>query len=230
MRNKMWKAFGLLGLLASLSLVTPAKTYAAEIAVETSTTLYVKMDVPVSVLDTAESEGTILSKTEEGKTYEVVEPPKDGWVKIKLSNGQGYIKSSSATLIEKSVEKVDKSALKRQEVVDYALQFVGGRYVYGGVNPNTGVDCSGFTRYVLGKAGGINISRSSRTQSAEGQIVSYQNARPGDLVFYGKNGSINHVALYMGDGKVVHASTEKTGIIVTNVMYRQPVKFVSVIN
>lgn len=230
MRNKMWKAFGLLGLLASLSLVTPAKTYAAEIAVETSTTLYAKMDVPVSVLDTAESEGTILSKTEERKTYEVVEPPKDGWVKIKISDGQGYIKSSSATLIEKSVEKVDKSALKRQEVVDYALQFVGGRYVYGGVNPNTGVDCSGFTRYVLGKAGGINISRSSRTQSAEGQIVSYQNARPGDLVFYGKNGSINHVALYMGDGKVVHASTEKTGIIVTNVMYRQPVKFVSVLN
>lgn len=230
MRNKMWKAFGLLGLLASLSLVTPAKTYAAEIAVETSTTLYAKMDVPVTVLDTAESEGMILSKTEEGKTYEVVEPPKDGWVKIKISDGQGYIKSSSATLIEKSVEKVDKSALKRQEVVDYALQFVGGRYVYGGVNPNTGVDCSGFTRYVLGKAGGINISRSSRTQSAEGQIVSYQNARPGDLVFYGKNGSINHVALYMGDGKVVHASTEKTGIIVTNVMYRQPVKFVSVLN
>ena len=230
MRNKMWKAFGLLGLLASLSLVTPAKTYAAEIAVETSTTLYAKMDVPVTVLDTAESEGMILSKTEEGKTYEVVEPPKDGWVKIKISDGQGYIKSSSATLIEKSVEKVDKSALKRQEVVDYALQFVGGRYVYGGVNPNTGVDCSGFTRYVLGKAGGVNISRSSRTQSAEGQIVSYQNARPGDLVFYGKNGSINHVALYMGDGKVVHASTEKTGIIVTNVMYRQPVKFVSVLN
>jgi cell wall-associated NlpC family hydrolase len=230
MKNKMWKAFGLLGLLASLSLVTPAKTYAAEIAVETSTTLYAKMDVPVSVLDTAKTDGTILSKTEEGKTYEVVEPPKDGWVKIKISEGQGYIKSSSATMIEKSVEKVDKSALKRQEVVDYALQFVGGRYVYGGVNPNTGVDCSGFTRYVLGKAGGVNISRSSRTQSAEGQIVSYQDARPGDLVFYGKNGSINHVALYMGDGRVVHASTEKTGIIVTNVMYRKPVKFVSVLN
>lgn len=230
MRNNMWKALGLLGLLASLSLVTPAKTYAAEIAVETSTTLYAKMDGPVSVLDTAESEGTILSKTEEGKTYEVVEPPKEGWMKIKISDGQGYIKSSSATLFEKSVEKVDKSALKRQEVVDYALQFVGGRYVYGGVNPNTGVDCSGFTRYVLGKAGGVNISHSSRTQSAEGQIVSYENARPGDLVFYGKNGSINHVALYMGDGKVVHASTEKTGIIVTNVMYRKPVKFVSVLN
>ncbi|WP_394525079.1 C40 family peptidase [Lacrimispora sp. JR3] len=230
MRNKKWKVFGLLGLLAGLGFVSPEKTYAAEIPVETSTALYAKLDAPVSVFHAAEPDGTILLKTEEGKTYEVEEPPKDGWVKIRIPDGQGYIKSSSATLIEKSVEKVDKAALKRQEVLDYALQFVGGRYVYGGVNPNTGVDCSGFTRYVLGKAAGVNISHSSRTQSAQGQPVSYENARPGDLVFYGKNGSINHVALYMGDGKVVHASTEKTGIIVTNVMYRKPVKFVSVLN
>lgn len=230
MRNKMWKAFGLLGLLAGLGLVTPAKAYGAEIAVETSTTLYAKMDVPVSVLNTANLSGSILSSAEEGKTYEVIEAPKDGWVRIKVPQGEGYIKSSSATLIEKAQEKVDKSALKRQEVVDYALQFVGGRYVYGGVNPNTGVDCSGFTKYVLGKAGGVTVSRDSRSQSSDGKIVSYQNARAGDLVFYGKSGSINHVALYMGDGKVVHASTEKTGIIVTNVMYRKPVKFVSVLN
>jgi cell wall-associated NlpC family hydrolase len=226
MKNKMWKAFGLLGLLAGLGLVTPAKAYGAE----TSTTLYAKMDVPVSVLNTANSSGSILSSAEEGKTYEVIEAPKDGWVRIKVPQGEGYIKSNSATLIEKAQEKVDKSALKRQEVVDYALQFVGGRYVYGGVNPNTGVDCSGFTKYVLGKAGGVNVSRDSRSQSSDGKIVSYENARAGDLVFYSKNGSINHVALYMGDGRVVHASTEKTGIIVTNVMYRKPVKFVSVLN
>ena len=230
MKNKMWKAFGLLGLLCGLGLVTPAKVHGAEIVVETSTTLYAKIDVPVSVLNTANPSGSILSNAEEGKTYEVMEAPKDGWGRIKVPQGEGYIKSSSATLIEKAQEKVDKSALKRQEVVDYALQFVGGRYVYGGVNPNTGVDCSGFTRYVLSKAGGVNISRSSRSQSVEGRIVSYENARAGDLVFYGKNGSINHVALYMGDGRVVHASTEKTGIIVTNVMYRKPVKFVSVMN
>jgi cell wall-associated NlpC family hydrolase len=230
MKNKMWKAFGLLGLLAGLGLVTPAKAYGAEIAVETSTTLYAKMDVPVSVLNTANSSGSILSSAEEGKTYEVIEASKDGWIRIKVPQGEGYIKSNSATLIEKAQEKVDKSALKRQEVVDYALQFVGGRYVYGGVNPNTGVDCSGFTKYVLGKAGGVNVSRDSRSQSSDGKIVSYENARAGDLVFYSKNGSINHVALYMGDGRVVHASTEKTGIIVTNVMYRKPVKFVSVLN
>lgn len=230
MEMKAWKVLGLLGLLTSIGLGNPAKTYGAEIAVETSTALFAKTDRSAAVFDQAGTDGTVLSKVEEGKTYEVLEAPKDGWLKIQVSESQGYIKSSSATLIEKSVEKVDKSVLKRQEVVDYALQFVGGRYVYGGANPNSGVDCSGFTRYVLGKSAGVSVSHSSRSQSVEGQTISYQQARPGDLVFYGKNGRINHVALYMGNGQVVHASTEKTGIIVTNVMYRKPVKFVSVLN
>lgn len=230
MKNKMWKAMGFLGLLASLSWVSPAEAKAAEIAVETSTTLYAKMDMPVSVREAANTAGTVLFQAGEGQTYEVVESPKDGWIKIKTPSGDGYIQSSSATLIEKNQEKVDKSVLQRQQIVDYALQFVGGRYVYGGVNPKTGVDCSGFTRYVLANTAGVNLSHSSKSQSREGRSLSYEEARAGDLVFYGKNGSINHVALYMGDGRVVHASTEKTGIIVTNVMYRKPVKFVRVLN
>lgn len=229
MENKMWKAMGLIGLCTCLGWVSPSEVNAAEIAVETSTTLYAKMDVPVSVRDTAQASGAVLSQAAVDQTYEVVESG-DGWLKIKTSDGEGYIQSGSVTLIEKTQEKVDKAVMQRQGVVDYALQFVGGRYVYGGVNPNTGVDCSGFTRYVLKQAAGVDLSHSSRSQSGEGSLVSYEQARPGDLVFYGKNGSINHVALYMGDGRVVHASTEKTGIIVTNVMYRKPVKFVNVLN
>lgn len=229
MKNKMWKAMGLLGLCTALSWGMPAEAEAAEIAVETSTTLYAKMDVPVSVKETARTAGADMSQAAAGQTYEVVESSKDGWIKIKTPEGEGYIQSGSATLIEKTQEKVDESVMQRRQVVDYALQFVGGRYVYGGVNPSTGVDCSGFTRYVLKYAAGVNLSHSSKSQAGEGRTVSYEEARPGDLVFYGKNGSINHVALYMGDGRVVHASTEKTGIIVTNVMYRKPVKFVNVL-
>ncbi|WP_312432267.1 C40 family peptidase [Lacrimispora sp.] len=230
MKNKMWKAMGLLGILASLSWTSQVEAKAAEIAVETSTTLYAKMDMPVSVREAADMSGTALSQAGEGQTYEVVESPGDGWIKIKTPEGEGYIQSGAATLIEKTQEKVDKSVMQRQEIVDYALQFVGGRYVYGGVNPKTGVDCSGFTSYVLRNAAGVSLSHSSKSQAGEGRSVSYEDARAGDLVFYGKNGSINHVALYMGDGRVVHASTEKTGIIVTNVMYRKPVKFVRVLN
>lgn len=230
MKNNMWKAMGLLGLCACLSWGGTTKADAAEIAVETSTTLYAKMDEPVSVKETAQDGGTVLSQAAEGQTYEVVESSKDGWLKIRTPDGEGYIQSNLATMIEKTQEKVDKSVVQRQQVVDYALQFVGGRYVYGGVNPNTGVDCSGFTRYVLNNAAGITLSHNARSQSGEGRIVSYEEARPGDLVFYGSGRSINHVALYMGGGRVVHASTEKTGIIVTDVMYRKPVKFVSVLN
>ncbi|MFT4107434.1 MAG: SH3 domain-containing C40 family peptidase [Lacrimispora sp.] len=229
MINKVWKAMGVLGICTCLTLGIPAETRAAEIAVETSTTLYARIDSSASVRDIPLAGGQVLTQVTEGQSYEVAETSKDGWLKIRTSQGEGYIQSSSATLIEKTQEKVDQSVKQRREIVDYALQFVGGRYVYGGVNPKTGVDCSGFTRYVL-KSAGISLSHSSRAQSGEGRTVSYEQARPGDLVFYGRNGSINHVALYMGEGRVVHASTEKTGIIVTNVMYRKPVKFVSVLN
>lgn len=230
MKVNMCKTLGLLGLWACFSWFSPAETNAAEIAVETSTTLYAKMDGPVSVRETAQTVGKVLSQAAEGRTYEVIETEKDGWLKIKTPAGEGYIQNGYATLIEKTQEKVDKSVLLRQEIVDYALQFVGGRYVYGGVNPNTGVDCSGFTRYVLKHTAGVDLSHSSRAQAGEGCIVGYEQARPGDLVFYSKNGSINHVGLYIGDGRVVHASSEKTGIIVTNVTYRNPVKFVNVLN
>jgi cell wall-associated NlpC family hydrolase len=230
MKIRMWKVMGLLGLLTTLSLSYQTEARADEITVETSTTLYARLDKPASVRTIANDGGSVVTSALEGQTCEVIEPAKAGWLKVKVPEGDGYIRSDSATLIEKTQEKVDESALERREVVDYALQFVGGRYVYGGINPNTGVDCSGFTRYVLKKTADVELDHSARSQSGEGKIISYDQARPGDLVFYGKNGSINHVALYMGDGKVVHASTEKTGIIVTNVMYRKPVKFVSVLN
>ena len=230
MKFRMWKVMVLLGLLTALNFNYQTEAKAAEITVETSTTLYARLDKPESVRLTAEDSGVVVAAAFEGQTCEVMETADNGWLKIKVPEGDGYIQSDSATLIEKTQEKVDKSALERKEVVDYALQFVGGRYVYGGVNPNTGVDCSGFTRYVLKKSADVDLVHSARSQAGEGKLISYDQARPGDLVFYSKNGSINHVALYLGEGKVVHASTEKTGIIVTNVMYRKPVKFVSVLN
>lgn len=230
MKFRMWKVMGLLGLFATLNFSLPTEAKAAEITVETSTTLYARMDEPVSVKMTAEDNGEVITSAIQGQTLEVLETANDGWLKIKMNEREGYIRSDSATLIEKTQEKVDQSALERKEVIDYARQFVGGRYVYGGVNPKTGVDCSGFTRYVMKQTASVNLTHSSKSQAGEGKLVTYEEARPGDLVFYGKNGSINHVALYMGDGKVIHASSEKTGIIITNVMYRKPVKFVSVLN
>ncbi len=118
---------------------------------------------------------------------------------------------------------------RRQDLVDYALQFVGGRYRYGGNDPHTGVDCSGFTRYVMQNGAGVSLSRSSGSQAAQGRSISAEEMRPGDLIFYGNGRGINHVAMYIGDGQVVHASTERTGIKTSPWNYRAPVKIVDVL-
>lgn len=117
----------------------------------------------------------------------------------------------------------------RQEVVEYALSFLGGRYSYGGSDPHTGVDCSGFTRYVMLNGAGVSIGRSSGSQAGSGRSISAEEMQPGDLIFYAKGNKINHVAMYIGDGQVVHASTEKTGIKTSPWTYRNPVKIVSVL-
>ena len=117
----------------------------------------------------------------------------------------------------------------RSEIVEYALQFVGNRYKYGGTNPNTGVDCSGFTSYVLRNAAGVQLPHSSAGQSRMGRVVKSSEMRPGDIICYASGKKINHVALYIGNGKIVHASTEKTGIKVSRWNYRTPAKIVNVL-
>ena len=117
----------------------------------------------------------------------------------------------------------------RSEIVTYALQFVGNRYKYGGTNPNTGVDCSGFTSYVMRHAAGVELPHSSGGQSRMGRVVSSSEMRPGDIISYGSGKRINHVALYIGNGQIVHASTEKTGIKVSRWNYRTPVRIVNVL-
>ncbi len=128
---------------------------------------------------------------------------------------------------EESARQEEAEQELRQSVVSYALSFVGGRYVYGGTDPHSGVDCSGFTRYVLKNAAGILVGRSSRDQAAEGTTVSADSMQPGDLLFYASGSRVNHVAMYIGDGKIVHASTERTGIKVSAWNYRSPVRIAS---
>lgn len=127
-----------------------------------------------------------------------------------------------------AAEKLRKEAL-RASIVTSALRYVGNPYVYGGNNPNTGVDCSGFTRYVLGNTAGVYLNRTAAEQSSQGKAVSAQEARPGDLVFYSNGSSINHVAIYIGEGRVVHASNERVGIVTSDMYYRTPVKIKNVL-
>ena len=120
-------------------------------------------------------------------------------------------------------QRAERAQQRRQTVIGYALSFLGGRYVYGGENPYSGTDCSGFTRYVLSHAGGVYINRTAAEQAQQGREVSIDEAKPGDLIFYSNGSRVNHVAMYIGDGRVVHASNERNGIMVSRWNYRTPV-------
>lgn len=137
------------------------------------------------------------------------------------------VKESAAS---EEIMAAQGNAVRRQQVVDYALSFVGGRYVYGGNDPHTGVDCSGFVRYVLANSAGVSMGRSSGVQASQGRAIDASRMQPGDLLFYGNRGGINHVAMYIGSGQIVHASTARTGITISNWNYRNPVKIISVLD
>ena len=118
------------------------------------------------------------------------------------------------------------SSATGSRIASYAQQFVGNPYRYGGNSLTSGIDCSGFTQQIMAKFG-YSISRTSSSQSGDGRAVSTSNLRAGDLVFYGDGGSIDHVALYIGGGQVVHASNSapypRGGIKISNVNYRTPI-------
>lgn len=124
---------------------------------------------------------------------------------------------------ESTAADSDAAAAMRNAVVAYALQFVGNPYVYGGTSLTNGTDCSGFTMSVY-KNFGYGLNRTSRQQASNGYEVSTSELLPGDLLFYSNGGSgIGHVALYIGNGQVVHASTPSTGIKISSYMYRTPI-------
>jgi cell wall-associated NlpC family hydrolase len=103
---------------------------------------------------------------------------------------------------------------KGKEIAIYACQFLGNPYVAGGTSLTNGADCSGFTQSVF-KAFGYSIPRTSTSQRSAGVEVSYEDAQPGDLICYP-----GHVAIYIGNGQIVHASSAKTGIKISNALYR----------
>lgn len=117
----------------------------------------------------------------------------------------------------------------RSAVVAYAKQFLGNPYVYGGTSLTNGADCSGFTMSVFAHFG-ISTGRSSRDQAAKGKEIAVSDVQPGDLLFYASGNYINHVAMYIGDGQVIHSSTAKSGIKISPSNYRTPCKAVSFLN
>ena len=138
------------------------------------------------------------------------------------SESTSYVESGSQ---DDYTETTSSGGTSGQDVVNLALQYVGNPYVWGGTNPSTGADCSGFVQAIYNQLG-YNISRTSYTQLNDGVAVSYADAQPGDIINYG-----HHVAIYMGDGQIVHAANEQLGITTsTNATYQPIVGVRRIIN
>ena len=175
------------------------------------------------------TEAAVLSQVGNSEAF-TVNSVADGWVEISVDDSVGYISQDYVTLAQalptaKTIEQVkygDGVSDVRASVVSYALQFVGNRYVWGGTSLENGVDCSGFTMRILGKYG-ISLPHSSKAQPSCGTKISASDAKPGDLFFYGSGSSISHVAIYIGNGQIVHASNKRDGIKVSNAYYRNPI-------
>jgi cell wall-associated NlpC family hydrolase len=112
----------------------------------------------------------------------------------------------------------------RLKLITLAKKYLGDAYVWGGTRLGSGVDCSGYTQ-ALYRQLGIYIPRTSREQARGGRSISSSSLKPGDLVFYGSSSYINHVAIYIGNGQVIHASNRRDGIKISNMYYRSPVKY-----
>lgn len=158
----------------------------------------------------------------------------DGWVEIELEeDSNAYVASDyvdvryalpEAIKFSPLEEKANAAASLRTQIVNYALQFLGNPYVWGGTSLTKGADCSGFTLSVFGHFG-ISLSHYSGAQANMGKAVKSSEMRPGDLVFYANSkGTINHVGIYIGNGQIVNAASRRSGIKISTWNYRTPVR------
>jgi cell wall-associated NlpC family hydrolase len=194
----------------------------------TTTTLYVREE--------PNTDCSIITSMPLGEELEVIEQL-DGWVKVNVDSDEGYV---SADYVEISTQLTTAMTMTevrygqgvsdvRVSLVQYATQFVGNPYVWGGTSLTKGADCSGFVLSVFAKYG-VSLPHSSKAQANYGTKISASEAQPGDLFFYGSGKGINHVAIYIGGGQVVHASSPKSGIKISSAYYRTPVKVVRILN
>ena len=163
----------------------------------------------------------------------------DNWVCIAIDNEYAFVSKEYVEISYKlnravaageiATDGSDGVSSIRASIVEYAKQFLGNRYVYGGTSLTNGTDCSGFTMRVY-QHFGYGLPRTSGSQAAAYTGIKSSEARPGDLFFYANGGRINHVAMYIGSGMIIHASNPRTGIKISNAYYRSPAKIARVIN
>ena len=216
---------------------TSAALASPSTAASTSSNVYgvVSCEGSLNLRKSPSTDSEVLASLPSGYNLSVYDYA-DGWIKVSDDNGNiGYVKSDFISLKNgtKPSNKVSTPSTAASStaagLVAYAKQFLGNPYVYGGTSLTEGADCSGFTMKIF-EHFGISTGRSSRDQAAKGKEIPIDSVQPGDLLFYASGDYINHVALYIGGGQIIHASTPKNGIMITTAYYRTPYKAVTFLN
>lgn len=208
-------------LLTGLDAFKQAKSIVSPMAVSNTNGLNVRQEPNV--------ESEIITQVATGEALEVSAILDDGWVEVYLDDEAVYVSGEYVEIEESLGTAITMTELLygegvsdvRVDLCQYAKQFIGNPYVWGGTSLTKGADCSGFVLSVFKKYG-VTLPHHSGSQAKCGTSVSMSNLKAGDLVFYGKGKTINHVAIYIGNGQVVHASNKREGIKISNVNYRTP--------
>lgn len=150
----------------------------------------------------------------------------DGWCLVSSGEVSGYVSADYLYSPEETDHMIETVGVEnlpvaeevspvRQQLIDFASQFIGNSYVWGGTSLTNGADCSGYVQSVY-REFGVELPRVSAAQAYAGAQISVSSAQPGDLIFYAKNGSIYHVVINLGGGQVLAASSAKKGICISN--------------
>lgn len=210
--------------------------------------LKVNCDV-LNVRQEPSTECSIATKVQTGEILEILEPETNGWYKVNINNLEGYVNAEyvdniyTLPVADKIVKLVaepetnedssgsgktyNSSNLNQSvsqtavDLINYAYNFLGNPYVYGGNSLTNGIDCSGFVQQIFGKFG-YSLPRTSLAYANVGTRIDYRNAKPGDILVYKYGDGSGHVAIYIGNGQIVHASTPKTGICIGNAYFTAP--------
>ncbi len=189
----------------------------------------------LKVREEASLDSEVVMTVPNGEALDVIEELGE-WIKVEV-DGQELFVSAEYVEISESLDTAltitevlygEGVSDIRVELCEFAKQYVGNPYVWGGTSLTKGADCSGFTMAVFAEFG-VSLSHYSVAQSNEGTEIDIADVLPGDLIFYSNGSRINHVALYIGNGQVVHASSPKTGIKISKYNYRTPVKAVRIL-
>lgn len=197
----------------------------------------------INIREEMSTDSEVVGKIRKDAICEVVSI-EDGWCEIESGDIKGYISNDYLITGVDANEKAEAMMAEgkeletaitmteyrygkgvtdiQMEICEYARQFVGNPYVWGGTSLTKGADCSGFTLSVYRKYG-VSLPHSSKAQANCGTRIDVSEVQPGDLVFYGGK-NIHHVAMYIGNGQVVHAQSAKTGIVVTSMYYNTPTR------